>query len=94
MGKQHGFNYPAILTFVIVLVVFGALNLWTLSTLPECCDQLHKVGFPLRFFESGGFSGDTRFYPALLFLDIVISLAAATSVAWAVARIFKGDGTP
>jgi len=78
--------YPAILSFTGVALLFGALNLWSLIAIPECCDQIDPAGFPIRFFESGGITGATNFYPLSLVADIVIALAAAAALGFVVWR--------
>lgn len=94
MKKWNNKSFLAIVTFLIVLSVFGAINLWTVVDVPECCDQIDSVGFPLAFFESGGFAGLTNYRPMLLVTDIVIALAVSAAGAWAVLRLGGAGNAP
>jgi len=89
VDETKGSIYPAVLVFIAVLVLLVGLNLWTLTTVPECCDQIDNVGFPIRFFESGGIAGNTRFFPMALILDAAISLIAAGIAAFVTTRISR-----
>jgi hypothetical protein len=79
--------YPAILSFTGALLLFGALNLWTLISVPGCCDQIDVAGFPFHFFESGGFAEIANFYSLPLIADIVIGLLAAAASGFVVWRL-------
>ncbi len=72
----------AVFAFLIVVIIFGVLNIWTFASVPECCDAVDTVGFPFRFFESGGFRGDIVFYPLALAQNAVVILAIASVSAW------------
>lgn len=75
-------NFAAIVTFVIVLLIFSGLNLWTLMSVPECCDQFDYFGFPISFLERGGIAEVLNFSALKLLLDVVIALAVSAAAAW------------
>lgn len=86
MSDRSPNNFAAVITFVIVMVLFGSANLWTFMSVPECCDQFDYFGFPLSFLQRGGIAEVLVFSPLKLALDVLIALLAAGSAAWFVRR--------
>jgi len=86
MNERSPNNFAAIITFIIVMMIFGGANLWTFMSVPECCDQFDYLGFPLSFLERGGIAEVLNFSSLNLILDVVIALAVAVAAAWFVRK--------
>lgn len=82
MTEKPANNFAAIVTFFIVLLLFGGLNLWTLISVPECCDQFDYFGFPISFLERGGIAEVLNFSAPMLVLDVAIALVVSAAAAW------------
>lgn len=65
--------------FVAILVVMVLLNLARLCHTWKAfrLDGMEQIGFPLVFFERGGFAYHEALYPDHLAIDLTIALAAA-----------------
>ena len=47
-----------------------------------CADDIRRAGFPLQFYEEGGFDGRRRFDGATLAADIIIGMALGVAGGW------------
>ena len=52
----------------------------------SCADDIVRVGWPLDFYENGGFDYRSEFNTPVLLLDLVIGVIAAGAVGWLFAR--------
>ena len=86
--------------FAIGLLLFIAINLISAHLASDCgllavfgrdacADDIARVGWPLRFYEEGGFAYRLEFNLPALLSDLVIALVSASIVGWFVARSGK-----
>ena len=84
--------------FILGLGLFLVANLISVHVNSDCGlleglgivdrwqDDIRRMGFPLQFFEEGGFSYRRNVSPLALLLDIVIAVACATVIGFACSR--------
>ena len=74
--------------FLIGLLAFILINILAAHLLSDCglpavigadfcADDIARAGFPLVFYESGGFDGRNIFNPSFLLMDIFIGVGVA-----------------
>lgn len=91
---------PFLTGFVLTLLLFLAINLLaahlqsdcglpSFFNLSGCADDIRRAGFPLQFFEEGGFSYRSNFDPLSFGLDIVSGLALAVAGGAGAARYWN-----
>ena len=79
---------PFLTGFLIGLLVFVLLNLLAAHLrsdcglpavfgLASCADDIARAGFPILFYEEGGFAYHFMFDPARLYTDVAIGLLFA-----------------
>lgn len=82
------FTRPFWLAFSLTLLAFFTLNLLAahfmsdcglLAVLgfPVCADDIVRAGFPLQFYEEGGFAYHRNFIPAFFITDLSIACGVA-----------------
>ncbi len=90
-------NKRFLLGFTIGLLLFTAINLLaahlasdcglaTFSPSSTCADAIARLGWPLQFYESGGFMYQQNFNGLYLLLDIAIGLVLAAGMGWLFSR--------
>ncbi|HXQ34589.1 MAG TPA: hypothetical protein VN843_11310 [Anaerolineales bacterium] len=90
-----------IIGFVIGLLIFIAINLLSAHLASDCglpavfgrdpcADDIARAGWPLRFYEEGGFAYRLEFNLPALLVDLVIGIIWASVVGWFIA----GTGMP
>ena len=88
-----------LLAFVIALLLFAGVNLlWAHARsdcgLPAllgnsgCADDVRRAGFPLQFWEEGGFAFRRVFSLPALIADVGLGLALAAAAGWAAVRFW------
>jgi hypothetical protein len=55
----------------------------------SCADDIARAGWPLRFFEQGGFDYHYEFRSGVLILDLLIGILLSGAVGWLFARRVK-----
>ncbi len=55
----------------------------------SCADDIARAGWPLRFYEQGGFDYREEFQTRLLFLDLLIGILFSSTIGWLYARRLK-----
>src|SRR5690242_9586372 len=94
---------PFLIGFTLTLLLFLAANLLaahlqsdcglpSFFNMSGCADDIRRAGFPLRFFEEGGFSYRSHFDALALGLDVLIGLAVAALGGLAAQRFWKQAG--
>jgi len=79
--------------FVIGLLLFFAINLLaahraldcglaTFSPSSSCADTIARLGWPLLFYESGGFIYRRSFDSLYFFIDFALGIALAFAMGW------------
>ena len=85
--------------FILTLLLFLAANLLAAHlqsdcglpawfNLSGCADDIRRAGFPLQFYEVGGFAYHSSFDQAALGLDTLIGLALAVAGGWVTQRLW------
>jgi ABC-type antimicrobial peptide transport system permease subunit len=78
-----------LLLFIVANILSTALlSDCGLSTLfgRRCADGIQRTGFPLQFFESGGFIAHTYFNMGALLIDVVVALVVSVAAGWLARR--------
>ena len=86
--------------FIIGLGVFLAINLLSAHLSSDCglvavfgrdscADDIARAGWPLRFYEEGGFDYRRNFNPGKLGMDLLIGVLTGSAVGWLFARRVK-----
>jgi hypothetical protein len=86
-----------IIGFGIGLLIFIAINLLSAHLNSDCgllavferdacADDIARAGWPLAFYERGGFAYRFEFLPPVLLLDIAIGIISAGILGWIAAR--------
>ena len=86
-----------IIGFAIGLLIFLALNLLSAHLNSDCgllavferdtCDDdIARAGWPLVFYEQGGFAYRFEFNLPVLLLDVAVGIISASILAWLIAR--------
>ena len=88
----------ALVLFVVVNLLWahvrsdcGLPSLWGSGS---CADDIRRAGFPLQFWEDGGFAFRRVFSLPALLADVGLGLALAAAAGWAAARFWRRPGTP
>jgi ABC-type antimicrobial peptide transport system permease subunit len=79
------------------LLIFALLNLisahlssdcglFAVFGLDACADDIARAGWPLQFYEAGGFAFRSNFSPLFLLIDTAIGLGLALFSGWIYAR--------
>ena len=95
-------NKHFVVGFVCGLTLFIAINLLaahlasdcglaTYSPGSACADGIARLGWPLQFYESGGFMYQQSFNFLYLIIDIAVGLVLAAGMGWLFSR---GKKTP
>jgi ABC-type antimicrobial peptide transport system permease subunit len=71
---------------LLVAHVGSDCGLMGLLGLAGCSDDISRAGFPLPFWEEGGFAYRRDFNPAALVVDIISGLGAGVIAGWVWAR--------
>jgi ABC-type antimicrobial peptide transport system permease subunit len=88
------------LGFAIALLLFIVINLTSAHLASDCglmavfgrdacADDIARAGWPLRFYEEGGFDYRNEFRSTSLVLDLLIGLLFAGTIGWLAARRIK-----
>ena len=87
--------------FLVGLLLFLALNLLAAHLnsdcgLPAilgtagCADDIKRAGFPMQFWEEGGFAFRSVFSATALLVDVLIGLALSLVVGWIAQAYIRG----
>ncbi len=82
-----------VLGFVLSLLAFVALNVVWLHVRSDCglpawlgvsgcADDIRRAGFPLQFYQAGGFVARTSFSPLALLVDGGMAVAVSAAAGW------------
>ena len=88
------------LGFAFGLLLFLAVNLTSAHFASDCgliavfgrdacADDIARAGWPLRFYEQGGFDYREEFQTSVLLLDIFIGILISSTFGWLYARRMK-----
>jgi hypothetical protein len=88
-----------LLGFLIALLLFVGVNLlWAhvrsdcglpaLLGAAGCADDIRRAGFPLQFWEEGGFAFRQIFSLPALLIDLGLGLAFSVLAGWAATRLW------
>lgn len=88
------------LGFALALLLFIAINLTSAHLASDCglmavfgrdacADDIARAGWPLPFYEEGGFDYRHEFQTAPLTLDLLIGILFASTIGWFLARRVK-----
>jgi len=88
------------LGFAIALLLFIVINLTSAHLASDCglmavfgrdacADDIARAGWPLRFYEEGGFDYRNEFQSTPLVLDLLIGFLFAGTIGWFLARRAK-----
>jgi hypothetical protein len=94
---------PFLTGFILTLLLFLAINLLAAHlqsdcglpaffNMSACADDIRRAGFPLRFYEEGGFAYRSNFDTGALTIDIVCGLGLGILGGLAVGRFWKRAG--
>ena len=86
-----------IIGFGIGLFIFIAINLLSAHFTSDCgllavferdacADDIARAGWPIAFYERGGFDYRFRFEPPILFIDLAMGVAFASGLGWLMTR--------
>lgn len=82
-----------LLIFVLLNLIAAHLSsdcgLGAVFGLDACADDIARAGWPLRFYESGGFAFRSNFSPLFLLTDMAIGLGLAVLSGWIYSRSKK-----
>src|SRR5690242_469512 len=84
---------PFLTGFLLTILLFLGANLLaahlqsdcglpSFFNMAGCADDIRRAGFPLQFYEEGGFDGRSNFDALALGLDLVIGLGLGGLAAW------------
>ena len=88
------------LGFALGLLLFLAINLVSAHLASDCglmavfgrdscADDIARAGWPLRFYEEGGFDYHQTFHSGLLVLDGILGVVFASTFGWLAIRLLK-----
>jgi hypothetical protein len=88
-----------LIAFIVALLLFVGVNLlWahvrsdcglpSLLGLSACADDIRRAGFPLQFWEEGGFAFRRVFSLPALLGDVAVGLLASVAAGWAALRFW------
>jgi len=94
---------PFLIGFIVTVLLFLAANLLAAHLMSDCglpaffnmsgcADDIRRAGFPLQFYEEGGFAYHSSFDQGSLALDAVIGLALSLAAGLAAGRFWKKGG--
>jgi hypothetical protein len=79
-----------LLIFVLLNLIAAHLSsdcgLFAVFGLDTCADDIARAGWPLRFYESGGFAFRSNFNYLFLFINMAIGLGLALLFGWIYSR--------
>jgi ABC-type antimicrobial peptide transport system permease subunit len=82
-----------LLIFVLLNLIAAHLSsdcgLFAVIGLDACADDIARAGWPLRFYEAGGFAFRNNFNPLFLLIDMAIGLGLALLSGWIYSRSKK-----
>jgi hypothetical protein len=90
-----------LLGFLIALLLFVGVNLLVAHVRSDCglpallgasgcADDIRRAGFPLQFWEEGGFAFRQVFSLPALLVDLGVGLALSVAAGWAASRLWPG----
>lgn len=90
-------NKRFILGFISGLLIFSAINLvaahlasdcglFSIFGRDGCADDITRAGWPLQFYEDGGFAYRSEFNMASLLINLGIGLGASLATGWVFAQ--------
>jgi hypothetical protein len=82
-----------VISFAIGLLIFLLVNILAADLASDCgllavfgrdpcADDIARLGWPMQFYEAGGFAYRSNFSPLLLILDVVIGIVISSIPAW------------
>jgi hypothetical protein len=91
---------PFLTGFLLSLLLFVAINILAAHlqsdcglpaffNMSGCADDIRRAGFPLQFYEEGGFAYRHNFNVPLFITDLMIGLAFSAAGGMAAARVWK-----
>ena len=91
--------------FVLTLAIFLTANLLAAHLQSDCglpaffhrsgcADDIRRAGFPLQFYEEGGFAYHSSFDEGALILDLVVALGLSCAAGSAAAILWKKEAWP
>lgn len=94
-------NKRFIIGFFAGLLIFGAINLLAAHFASDCglpavigqdacADDIARAGWPLQFYEEGGFAYRSEFSLLSLLVNLGIGLGTSSIVGWLAARYKSG----
>ena len=94
MSRRFAMGSTIGLLVIILVNLFSAhlspdCGLLAVFERDSCADDVVRAGWPLAFYEKGGFDYRFEFNTPVLFLDLVIGAIAAGAVGWLFARKAK-----
>jgi len=86
--------------FTFGLLLFIAINLTSAHLASDCglmavfgrdscADDIARAGWPLRFYEQGGFDYRNEFQSGILILDLLIGILISSTIGWLYQRRIK-----
>lgn len=86
--------------FTLGLLLFIAINLTSAHLASDCglmavfgrdacADDIARAGWPLRFYEQGGFDYQYEFQSGVLILDLLIGILISSTIGWLFVRRVK-----
>jgi len=94
MNKRFALGFAiALLLFIVINLTSAHLasdcGLMAVFGRDACADDIARAGWPLRFYEEGGFDYRNEFRSTPLVLDLLIGLLFAGTIGWFLARRAK-----
>jgi ABC-type antimicrobial peptide transport system permease subunit len=91
VNKQFAIGLASgLLLFLIINLLAIHLNsdcgLATLSPGSSCADGIAQVGWPMQFYESGGFMYQQNFNLVFLLIDLAFGVAVGLLLGWIFSR--------
>jgi ABC-type antimicrobial peptide transport system permease subunit len=88
------------LGFTLGLLLFIAVNLTSAHLASDCglmaifgrdscADDIARAGWPLTFYEEGGFEYRRTFQSVVLVIDLIVGIVFASTIGWLFARRVK-----
>ncbi len=92
--------YSFVIGFILALIFFLVVNLLVahlrsdcglpgLLKMAGCADDIRRAGFPLLFYEEGGFAYRSHFETVALVLDLLCGLGLAVLAGWLAQHFWK-----
>lgn len=91
MSKRFFIGFVSGLLFFTVINLVAAhlssdCGLPAVIGLDACADDITRAGWPLQFYEEGGFAYRREFNPFFLLVNLGIGLGASSIAGWLLAR--------